>query len=163
MLQKNNRCSIKTFCDQRQCSIESNFCCCNGITFVPRLMIGHLYCCNTFSASHSQTGEKTIELTCMHFPALSRRAPATFICSVFGSHNVDCQHISTFRFWCSTKKIPNPTLTIKIHCPWSLVSQARQTTEHLSSPWSLFQSESKCEIFVTVISSNFNNNENWYS
>ena len=32
-----------------------------------------------------------------------------------------------------------------------------------NSPWSLFQSESKCEIFVIVISSNFNIKENWYS
>ena len=29
-----------------------------------------------------------------------------------------------------------------------------------SSPWSLFQSESHCEIFVMVISANFNVNEN---
>ena len=28
--------------------------------------------------------------------------------------------------------------------------------------WSLFESESKCEIFVIVISSNFNLNENWH-
>ena len=32
-----------------------------------------------------------------------------------------------------------------------------------SSPQSLFQSESKCEIFVMVIRSNFNMNENWFS
>ena len=32
-----------------------------------------------------------------------------------------------------------------------------------SSRPSLFQSESKCEIFVMVISSNFNVNENWFS
>ena len=32
-----------------------------------------------------------------------------------------------------------------------------------SSPLSLFQSESKCEFFVMVISSNFNMNENWFS
>ena len=32
-----------------------------------------------------------------------------------------------------------------------------------SSPQSLFQSESKCEIVVMVISSNFNMNESWFS
>ena len=32
-----------------------------------------------------------------------------------------------------------------------------------SSAQSLLQSESKCEIFVMVISSNFNMNENWFS
>ena len=33
----------------------------------------------------------------------------------------------------------------------------------LSSPQSLFQIESNCEIFVVVISSNLNMNENWSS
>ena len=33
----------------------------------------------------------------------------------------------------------------------------------LSSSQSLFRSESKCEIFVMIIRSNFNENENWFS
>ena len=83
------------------------------------------------------------------------------------------------------KETPNPTLTIKIQTKLEGIRKSHQEINiclmsflvltlpmiivcaseannrpFLTSPGSLFQSESKCEIFVMVISSNFNINEN---
>ena len=40
------------------------------------------------------------------------------------------------------------------------VEHSKRNRPFPSSPWSFFQSEAKCEIFVMVISFNFNMNEN---
>ena len=51
-------------------------------------------------------------------------------------------------------------ITVRKIRPWRNLIGLRCNRPFPSSPKSLFQSESKCEIFVMVISSNFNMNEN---
>ena len=54
--------------------------------------------------------------------------------------------------WCGQKQVSSLNLAISCF-----------NRPFLSSTQSVFQSESTCEIFVMVISSYFNMNENWYS
>ena len=68
-------------------------------------------------------------------------------------------------YHCQLVPIPSCAMTIQSENKIIPVSSriavfSRRTKPFPSSPQSLFESDSKCEIFIVVISSNFNMNEN---
>ena len=80
------------------------------------------------------------------------RPEANFLLRSFTSENVYELFVEPQTFW------------KRKYFPWKATHYTTNANRPFpSSPQSLFQSESKCEIFVMIISSNFNMNENWFS